>query len=66
MGLDIFLQHIYAELSRHAAAQGDETEAATLKEKALEIINYIANHAGSAELKAAFLATSAVQQIFNE
>ncbi|MCH7663362.1 MAG: hypothetical protein IH859_05770, partial [Chloroflexi bacterium] len=61
----IILWRIYAELSRQAAGRGDDSEAAAMKENAADVIDFIADHTGTDELKASFLATEGVKQILS-
>jgi hypothetical protein len=54
---------ILAELGELEASHGDQPAALELRRQAAEIIDYIAEHAGSAELAESFVSQPAVQDV---
>jgi hypothetical protein len=60
------LWQILATLSNLERIGGNKSEAEKLRGQAREILDYIAEHAGSAELRATFLAQPAVARLFDE
>ncbi|MBI3763062.1 MAG: hypothetical protein HY260_14535 [Chloroflexi bacterium] len=57
------LWQILAALSPIEAARGDNAEAASLRRQAQEIVEHIADHAGSDELRESFLNMADVRQV---
>ena len=58
-----FLWQILATLSELESISGKQSEAEKLREQALEVIDYIAEHAGSDELRDSFLAQPDVARL---
>jgi tetratricopeptide (TPR) repeat protein len=57
------LWQVLAMLADLKTMSGNELEAKKLRERSLEIVSYIADHAGSDDLRASFLAQPAVAQV---
>jgi len=57
---------ILAELAALAAERGDQPTARELSQQAAKIVEYIAEHAGSAELSASFLGQAAVRAVLQQ
>jgi tetratricopeptide (TPR) repeat protein len=60
------LWQILANLARIEAVIGNPEEAASLRSQTQEVITYIANHAGSDDLRASFLKQPDVKRIFDK
>ena len=60
------LWQILATLSDLERKSGHEAEAEKLRDQAREIIDYIADHAGTDELRSAFLAQPAVVRVLDQ
>ena len=57
---------ILSALSQLEAQRGDPTAAESLRQEAHAVIDYIAEHIGSPELRASFLATKSVREVLTE
>jgi hypothetical protein len=63
IGARRILYQILDALAEMESTRGNETEAAALKEDAHEVVSFIADHTGSEELRASFLALPEVQAV---
>ena len=60
------LWQILWELSRQETAAGKHDKAERYRQQAKEVVTYIADHAGSDDLRASFLAQPAIKRILNK